>query len=133
MTKLKDRLNDMIGNTYLYKSRRRKILVWEMNGRLMLATDKGFLDLGDDEKAIANELDQFLPADDERSMELQVFTGGALDGIISTITGHLRDLRDPTKKIDYKRISATNATVSTLINLAKLELTLLKEKEKRSI
>lgn len=143
MSSLESRLERMVDKQFLYRTNPCKVVNWCIeDDKVILFTNKGKIDLVN-----ADELKEFLPIDStptERpdnqalagrtngngSTSLQVIPSNSefLSSLSTTIKENIENVKNDRSYI--AQASAINDSINTLINLAKLELQVLKLKMK---
>lgn len=120
MLELTKKLKEMTGKDYLFDSRRYKILQARFHdGKIQIATDKGFLDV------TADQLKNFLPAAPEKTLQLTVLPqNGMAESPLKALRDTVLDTIEKVKaSADYiPQATTINDGIKTVIDLAKIEL-----------
>ncbi|MCB0258902.1 MAG: hypothetical protein KDE62_04155 [Calditrichaeota bacterium] len=123
--KLKEKLEKMQGKTFMHNGRYYTVLSWQVKDeKLTVATDNGWLEfeLSQADKALA----EFLPVHaNNRQMAIVVMPkNGELQNLKNVILDNIQKVQ---KDKDYvKQADSINKSISTLINMAKLEISYIK-------
>ena len=123
--KLKEKLEKMLGKTFMHNGRYYTVLSWQVKDeKLTVATDNGWLEfeLSQADKALA----EFLPVHaNNRQMAIVVMPkNGELQNLKNVILDNIQKVQ---KDKDYvKQADSINKSISTLINMAKLEISYIK-------
>ncbi len=125
---LNEKLDKMIGNSYLYQGRRHKILRTRTNGDTVeIATDRDWLAFPKENAHKA--LSEFLPAAEERAVTISALAGnGKMEKIAATVFDNIDKLKSDPAYIDQAR--AINDSIKTMVEVAKLELEIVKMRAK---
>lgn len=123
------KLKKMLGNIFLYNVKEYKIIDFKIDeDTLMLATDKGIIQIENNEN-ILHELKEFLPVEDEPTsitpkdfciIPDKKYMGELKDIILENIKNVQKD------KSYVAQANAINKSINTMISMANLELSYLK-------
>ncbi len=129
---VEDKLNKMVGYTYMYHTILYKIIGYQCkNGIITIATNKNWIEFPKDkfEKAIKD----FLPVSDEnKENALQILPAkNELINLKKVIIDNITKIQsDP----DYiKQANVINNSVNTLINMVKLQVNIIKSINEENI
>ena len=123
--KLKEKLEKMLGKTFMHNGRYYTVLSWQVKDeKLTVATDNGWLEfeLSQADKALA----EFLPVHaNNRQMAIVVMPkNGELQNLKNVILDNIQKVQQDKEYI--KQADSINKSISTLINMAKLEISYIK-------
>ena len=123
--KLQEKLESMKDKTFMRNGRYHTILSWQIKDDLLtVATDNGWLEFAiyKAEKALA----EFLPvhANNQKLAITVMPRNGELQNLKEIILGNIQKVKEDKDYI--KQAEAINKSISTLINMAKLELSYIK-------
>jgi len=120
---LRDKLAAMVDQTYMYKTRHHKILSFRLDGKLTIVTDKGWIEF-ELEKAEKN-LKEFLPVEAEPDTSLVVLPKRSeLVDLKATLLENIKKVREDKSYIS--QANSINQSITTLINMAKVEISCAK-------
>ncbi len=118
---LENRLNNMIGKNFMYKTHVHKIVNYKITAEtVIIGTDKEvFVFLYKD---INKNLQDFLQVEDEpeNNTAVTIFTQNAALDFINEIKLNINDIKKDVKNID--KAKAINECLNTLINFGRLQV-----------
>lgn len=124
MKRLDERLKDMVGHTYMYNTHHYRILSFELNEQLTIVTDRRWFrfPLEDADKA----LKEFLPVEPEIEISaLQVVPKASeMADLKMVLLDNIKRIQNDKEFI--QQAHAINKSVTTLVNMARLEMSYLK-------
>jgi hypothetical protein len=126
--KIEDRLQSMIGKTYMYHTFTHKILSYQVRSEgVTIISDKKWIVIPITK--INAELEQFLPIEFEKEVvvALTLFESGNKKSLKDLVMNNIDKLQQDPKFIDQAK--ALNEQVKTMIAMAKLELETIKLKK----
>jgi len=122
---LEKKLDNMVGNTYMYNTRNYKILkYYTQNGTIILATDRELLNFKTEKTE--EELKQFLPVDESTSSAVTIFgkNKSELNSLLTAIKENIELIKKDDKNIP--KAKAINESVKSIIEVFKLEIDAVK-------
>lgn len=123
---INERLESMVGKTYLYHAQYHKILSYKVDGdKITIVTHKKWFDISN------KDLNQFLPTSSENgTTSLQVLPKDRefLASLSATIKDNIEQVKKDKSYIP--QANSINNSINTLVNLAKIELQMLKMNSK---
>jgi len=122
---LEKKLDEMVGNTYMYNTKNYKILKYYMdNGSTTFATDKDLINIKTED--LKKEIERFLPVDEEGSTAVTVLgrDKSELNELVTLVKNNIKSIKADPKNIPAAK--AVNDSVKLIIEVAKLEINAVK-------
>ncbi|HUX54280.1 MAG TPA: hypothetical protein VMV56_07695 [Williamwhitmania sp.] len=122
--KVNEKLDSMVGHSFMHDTRIYKILSYDLNGQLTIVTDKKWFRFPL-EKA-ESVLKQFLPVEDEIEItSLQIVPKGSeMLNLKAVILDNIKKVQSDKGYI--KQAESINKSIGQLVNVARLEITFAK-------
>lgn len=126
--KLEERLKKMVNKSWMHNAVIHKLLSFSISeSAVILVTDKKWFHIPP--VKINSELESFLPVDDEKPQEVTVFQQTNRDSLKDVLLSNIKNLQNSPTFLSQAR--EINSQVKTLLQMAKLEIDVIKLREKK--